>query len=81
LLWFNDDLNREIHYHTKSEKLRADLRLRYDFTASAAFSCIDVYRENAINHKNIAAFMKLCAYYPTEGEVVAIIRRLDLDAD
>jgi Ca2+-binding EF-hand superfamily protein len=72
---------REIHYHTRSERLRAELRQRYDWSSAAAFSAIDSLRENAINHRNLAAFMKLNGYYPTESEVVAIIRRLDIDAD
>ncbi len=74
-------LDKEIHFHTRSERLRGEIRLRYDFTSSGAFSCIDHLRENEINHRNLAAFLKLCNYYPTESEVNAIIRRLDIDAD
>jgi hypothetical protein len=38
-------IEREIHYHTRSERLRTELRLRYDFTSSAAFSSVDSLRE------------------------------------
>lgn len=61
--------------------LKADLRARYDFLPSAAFSTVDSLRDGALNNRNIAYFLKLNGFYATENEVVAIIRRLDIDAD
>ena len=57
------------------------MRLRYDWTPSAAFYTIDSLKEGAINHRNVASFLIINGYYSTESETIAIIRRLDLDAD
>lgn len=57
------------------------MRLRYDWSSSAAFDSIDVLRENHINHRNLESFLKLNGHYGTESELIAIIRRLDIDAD
>jgi aspartyl/asparaginyl beta-hydroxylase (cupin superfamily) len=74
-------LNREIHYHTRLERSKLELRMRYDWTNGAVFDAIDFLRENEINHRNIASFLKQNGHYATESELTAIIRRLDLDAD
>lgn len=63
------------------ERLKDELRQRYDWTSSAAFDAVDVVRENHINHRNLESFLKLNGHYATESELVAIIRRLDIDAD
>lgn len=72
---------REINYHNRLERLKLDLRSRYDFTPIQAFSAIDSLREGALNHRNVASFLKMNGYYATESEINAIIRRLDVDAD
>ena len=74
-------LEREIAYHLKTEKAKHDLSLRYDWTNYGAFDAIDSGREGAVNHKNVSSFMRLNGYYATESEQIAIIRRLDVDAD
>jgi len=55
--------------------------LRYDWSNRAAFETIDTTRDFVLNHKNIQQFLRLNNFYATEGEIVAIIRRLDVDAD
>jgi len=37
---------KEIHYHSRLEKMRQDIRMRYDYSPTAAFSAIDNLREN-----------------------------------
>jgi hypothetical protein len=34
-----------------------------------------------LNHRNIQQFLRLNGFYATDNEIVAIIRRLDVDAD
>lgn len=55
--------------------------MRYDWTNRAAFETIDSTRDLALNSRNIQSFLRQNRYYATESELVAIIRRLDVDAD
>jgi hypothetical protein len=63
------------------ESAKADLSRRYDWSTRAAFESVDTTREYALNHRNVQSFLRINGYYATESEVVAVIRRLDLDAD
>ena len=77
----NDNTVRELNYHVRSERLKYDLTLRYDWTSRAAFETIDTLRDYALNARNIQSFLRLNGFYATESEIVAIVRRLDIDAD
>lgn len=72
---------REIKWHTKSESRKHDLMRRYDWTNSTAFNSIDVLRHGQIEHRDVSEFLKKNGHYATESELIAIIRRLDVDAD
>ena len=72
---------REINFHVRLEKLKRELSLRYDWTVRAAFETIDSLRDYALNHRNIQTFLRLNGFVATDGEVIAIIRRLDSDGD
>ena len=61
--------------------MKHELQLRYDWTTRSAFETIDSLREGALNNRNIQSFLKINGFYATESELVAIIRRLDVDAD
>lgn len=74
-------LEREIGYHTRVERLKHELHLRYDWTNRAAFETVDSLRDHALNINNIKSFLRLNGFYATEAELTAIIRRLDVDAD
>lgn len=74
-------LEREVGYHTRVERLKHELHLRYDWTNRAAFETIDSFRDHALNINNIKSFLRLNGFYATEAELTAIIRRLDVDAD
>jgi hypothetical protein len=63
------------------ERLKSELQSKYDWTNSTAFNTVDTLRENALNNRNIASFLRVNGYYATESELIAIIRRLDVDAD
>jgi Ca2+-binding EF-hand superfamily protein len=72
---------REINFHVKAERSKRDLALRYDWTARAAFETIDSLRDYVLNHRNIQSFLRINGFVATDGEVIAIIRRLDSDGD
>jgi len=61
--------------------MRKDLERRHDFSTFACFRAVDDLNEGAITPENLRSFFKNNGYYPTEDEVIAIIRRLDVDAD
>jgi len=74
-------LEREIKWHSTMELKKQELNRRYDWSASAAFNSIDVLRLGYIEHRHVADFLKKNGHYATESELIAIIRRLDVDAD
>ena len=46
-----------------------------------AFSSIDIAKDGYITFGSILNFCRLNGYYANENEVIAIVRRLDIDAD
>ena len=73
--------NREIELFRKTEEIRKELEKRHDFSTYACFRAVDELNEGDINPENLRAFFKTNGYIPTEDEVIAIVRRLDVDAD
>ena len=65
----------------RCEELRKDLVRRHDFSTYACFRAIDELNEGEVNLDNLRSFLKRVGHYPTEDEVVAVIRRLDCNAD
>lgn len=57
--------------------LKRELEVRYDFSPYAAFKTIDRCCGGAITSCNLTQFLRGQGYYPTEREVLAIIRRMD----
>jgi Ca2+-binding EF-hand superfamily protein len=72
---------REISYHVRIEKSKRDLALRYDWTARAAFESVDSLRDYVLTHRTIQSFLRVNGFVANDGEVIAIIRRLDSDGD
>ena len=46
-----------------------------------AFNSVDVQRDGFLTYHNMMNFLRLNGMRATESEVIAIIRRLDIDAD
>jgi hypothetical protein len=63
------------------EERRKDLARRHDFSTYACFRAVDELNEGEINVDNMRGFLKRAGHYPTEEEVIAIIRRVDTNAD
>jgi Ca2+-binding EF-hand superfamily protein len=74
-------LEKEIRYHHRLERNKSELSRRYDFSTLAAFDSVDTLRRGQIANADVQAFLKVNGYYATESEIIAIIRRLDVDAD
>ena len=46
-----------------------------------AFQTIDSRGEGFLNFNNIMNFCRMNSYRPSESDIIAVIRRLDIDAD
>jgi Ca2+-binding EF-hand superfamily protein len=74
-------LVKEIAFHRRTEKLKQELAWKADFDSKAGFKAIDDWTYHYIDFSNLKRFMKSTGYVPTNKELAAIIRRLDLNAD
>lgn len=54
---------------------------RHDFSTYACFRAVDESNDGEINIDNLRAFLIKTGHYPREEELVALVRRLDCDAD
>ena len=54
---------------------------RHDFSTYACFRAVDELNEGEINVDNMRGFLKRAGHYSTEEEFIAIIRRVDTNAD
>lgn len=70
-------IEREIELLRRLDNLKRELEIRYDFSPYAAFKTIDRGCEGAITSFNLTQFLRAQGYYPTEREVLAVIRRMD----
>lgn len=61
--------------------LALELKRRHDWTLHRAFSSIDVSRDGHLTFSSLLNFFRINGYNPIETEVVAVIRRLDCDAN
>lgn len=60
---------------------KADLTRRYDWSINGAYNTMDAAGEGMIGFEQIQRFCRLNGYCPSDQEVNAIIRRMDVDAD
>ena len=63
------------------EQLKHDLKRRMDWNNMKAFQTIDNRGEGVLNYNNIMNFCRMNSFRASEAEVIAIVRRLDVDAD
>lgn len=74
-------IEREINLHLRVEAIKNELLLRFDWNTHAAFQNCDANHEGFINHNSLKLFQRLNGHFASDEEVVAIVRRLDADAD
>lgn len=53
----------------------------YDYSHEDAFASIDDFNYGYVDFSNLKRFLKKNGYIPTNKDLAAIIRRLDLNAD
>lgn len=54
---------------------------KFDWSMHNAFSTVDVTREGFLNYRNIQSFLRMNGQFATDEQVIAMVRRLDADAD
>lgn len=67
--------------HRKSEKLKQQLESCQDYSEDAVYSAIDDWGYGFIDTRNIKGFFRNNKYKATDEDCIALIRRMDLDAD
>lgn len=72
---------KEVKLHLKSENIKRSLETSYDFTVRAAFKAIDDWNYNYIDKQNLKRFLRSMGHLASKSEIVAILRRFDLDGD
>jgi len=63
------------------EDLKQQISCSKTFNLELAFYCIDDWKYGYIDRKNLKSFFRKHLYLASTRECLAIIRRLDLDAD
>ena len=57
------------------------MKRRTDWSCMRAFNSVDVQRDGFITFGSMMNFLRLNGMRASESEVIAVIRRLDIDAD
>lgn len=70
-------IEREVELIRRLDVLKRDLEARFDYSAYGAFKTIDRCADGYVNSFNLSTFLRNQCYYPTDSEVLAIIRRMD----
>ena len=65
----------------QSEMLKQDLATSYDYNLDSLYSNIDDCNFKFVDTSNLKRFLVKCCIYASDALLIAIIRRLDLDAD
>ena len=74
-------LQLEVEYHKHVAIVKADLKRRSDWSDMRSFNSVDIHRDGFITYNNMMNFLRLNGLRASEGGVISIIRRLDVDAD
>ena len=74
-------LAQEIDFQLKLEQLKQDLEKFKKFSIRRAFKAIDSLNFRYIDEQAIRRFLKKIGHSPVKEELIAIMRRFDLDGD
>ena len=72
---------KEVTMHLKAENIKRSLETSYDFSVRAAFKAVDDWNYNYIDKQNLKRFLRSMGHLASKQEIVAILRRFDLDGD
>jgi Ca2+-binding EF-hand superfamily protein len=77
----SDLISEEIRILRRLEILKEELSMRYDYSNYSAFRAIDKYNDGFLNVDNIRQFYRNFYSYPSERELLSLVRRIDTDGD
>jgi len=74
-------LCREIAFNRVTEEMKQQMEANKAFDYEKAYRSVDDWAYGYIDRRNMKMFLKKHKFLATNSDVVAIIRRMDLDAD
>lgn len=74
-------IEAELNLQRSIESGKRILSYGCDYTPTAAFNAIDCHREGKISMQSLKCFLQRHCHFAMENELVAMIRRIDTDAD
>ena len=72
---------KEIAFNRVTEEMKQNMESNKAFDYNKAYYSIDDWSYGFIDRKNLKMFLKKHGFLASTADVVAIIRRMDLDAD
>ena len=72
---------KEIALNRVTEEMKQEMCASKSFCVNKAFEAVDDWQYGFIDKKNLKSFLRKHNYIATTAECMAIIRRLDVDAD
>ena len=74
-------LLREVKLQIKAENIKRLLENQYDFNIQSAYKVIDDWSYGYLDARNLRRFLRNMGVLVSKQELVALIRRIDLDGD
>ena len=74
-------LFKEVRLHLKSDLMKRELQNAYDFTSEKAFKAIDDFNYNKIDGSNLKRFLRSMGHIASKRQLIAILRRFDINGD
>jgi Ca2+-binding EF-hand superfamily protein len=72
---------KEVNMHLKAENIKRSLESSYDFSIKSAFKAVDDWNYSYIDKQNLKRFLRYMGHLASKSEIIAILRRFDLDGD
>ena len=72
---------KEVRLHLKADLMKRALENSYDFSIQKAFRAIDDWSYGYIDSSNLKRFLRSMGHLSTKQELIAILRRFDMDGD
>jgi len=74
-------LFKEVRLHLRADLMKRALENSYDYSVQKAFRAIDDWSYNYIDSSNLKRFLRSMGHIATKQELIAILRRFDMDGD
>ena len=74
-------LFKEARLHLKADIMKRNLENQYDFNILKAFRAVDDWSYSYIDQNNLKRFLRNTGHISTKQELIAILRRFDMDGD